>query len=458
MKNNNALIIAIILTAIAFLIRILGSPISIDTEAFLANPTKLINSWESISRISLCILKKFFIHLNLTTINIVSLIILLISYFILGKYILKKIKKDSINNYIIFIITLLTSLATIESYAFTLQILEISICYLLMILSFMLIDKIIYKNKYIYLIIVIPTIAFTLNAYQAFYLMYITLSCLFYIIHYKDNNKVSTIVKYVIILVLSCILSSIMLKTYFKIYNIIPSNSYLIEQINYKTSVKKGVIYLGATVIFSCIGKNVINISYLVCIIASLLYLHHQKDKLYKLSFLFLLISPFLISFVCGNYTFFRSQFSIPIITSFVFVLLNENKKLNKFITFHLFYQIICVIILFSCDNVRYYNDIKILDDTNKYYQTNCQNESVVFVNNTNYKLIKAEMIGHSFFNWDYKSDYLSNNRIKDFSISVNKKYHYPTLGEISYVKNNIDKYQDKYQIDNNILIVNVSK
>ena len=100
-----------------------------------------------------------------------------------------------------------------------------------------------------------------------------------------------------------------LIRGYFKVYPTTLKSGYLTEQINYKTSVKKGVIYLGATVIYTCFGKNVINISYLATIVLSLWYLKKKKNLLYRLSFLFLLISPFFISLLLGNYLLCRANF-----------------------------------------------------------------------------------------------------------------------------------------------------
>ena len=358
-KNKELILVisAIILTIISFLIRIIVSPISIDTESFLVDSKGIIQSWESVNRVSLCFLKRIFLSLNLVTINILAVIILIVSYFILAKYVLTKLKKANFTNYVLFILIILTSLATIESYAFTLQILEISICYFLMIVSFLLIDKIIYYKKYLYLIVVVPFIAFTLNAYQSFYLMEITLSCLLYILNYKEDKRVVTIFKYIIILIMAIVVSNFLLKGYLNFYHINPNsvdNGYLLEQINYRTSIKKGIFYLGATVIYTCFGKNVVNISYLITVIIGIWYLRHKQEFLYRLSFLFLLISPFLMSIFLGNYTFMRSQFSAPIITAFVFLKFIDIKKIRKLVFFQLFYQIMLVMLLFSYDNVRY--------------------------------------------------------------------------------------------------------
>lgn len=451
-------IVAIILTFIAYLLRIIVHPISIDTEALLANPENLIQSWESIQRVSLCFLKRIFLSLNLFEINVLSLIILVIAYFLLANYVLTKLKKRDFSHYVLFILMMLTSLETIEAYAFTLQILEISICYFLVIISFLGIEKIIYQKKYLYLIMVIPCLGFAFGAYQSFYLLAITLSCLFYLLNFGEDRRIFTIFQYIGIFVMAILFSMFLIRRYFKIYPTTLKSGYLTEQINYKTSVKKGIIYLGATVIYTCFGKNVINISYLATIILSLWYLGKKKNLLYRLSFLFLLISPFLISLLFGNYTFMRSQFSAPVITSFVFLLLTNHKWVQKFVSIQLFYQIACVMLLFYSDNMRYFEDIRRLDEMNHFYQANCKDETVVFIHSPHTKGLKNEMLGYSFFEWDQKSDYLSNRRIKDFAISIKKDYPFPTLEEIVYVKENMDKYQKRYQIDENILIVNVSK
>ena len=352
----------------------------------------------------------------------------------------------------------MTSIFTIETYAFTLQIFEISICYLMMILSFILIDKIIYENKWYLAILVIPILGFTFNAYQSFYILFITLSCIFFIININSDNSVKSILKYILIFILAFIFSFLFLKIFTNVNGINNDNGYILEQINYKNDLKKGILYLGATLIYSTFGRHVINISFFAAGLLLLLFFRKNKDKMYIIASSILLISPFLLSLVFENYTFFRSQLSIPLIISFVFVLLNNNLKINKFIIFNIIYQILCVGLLFYYDNIRFDNDKKILNNTINYYSSNCKDESIVFIGNTKYKILNGEMLGNSFYNWDYDSDSLSNNRIKDFSKSLNIDYKYPTKNEIIYVISNIEKYNEAYQIDNNILIVNVSK
>ena len=200
-------IMAIILTFIAYLLRIIVHPISIDTEALLANPESLIQSWESIQRISLCFLKRIFLSLNLFEINVLSLISLVMAYFMLANYVLTKLKKRDFSHYVLFILMMLTSLETIEAYAFTLQILEISICYFLVIISFWGIEKIIYQKKYLYLTIVIPCLGFVFGAYQSFYLHAITLSCLFYLLNFGEDRRIFTIFKYIGIFVMAILFS-----------------------------------------------------------------------------------------------------------------------------------------------------------------------------------------------------------------------------------------------------------
>lgn len=94
--KENLIYVGIVISVIlVYLIRIIKSPISIDTEAYIASPSTIINSWDSISRISLGILKNLFnnININLALTNIISFIILLISQFILCNHILKKLNK-----------------------------------------------------------------------------------------------------------------------------------------------------------------------------------------------------------------------------------------------------------------------------------------------------------------------------------------------------------------------------
>ena len=98
-----------------------------------------------------------------------------------------------------------------------------------------------------------------------------------------------------------------------------------------------------------------------------------------------------------------QSQFSAPVITSFVFFLLNNHKWVWNFVSIQLFYQVACVMLLFYSDNMRYFEDIRRLDEMNHFYQTNCKDATVVFIHPPHTKRLKNEMLGYSFFKWDQK-------------------------------------------------------
>ncbi len=465
-RFNYVGVLLIILIICCYFVRIIKSPISIDTEAFIANPKGIIHSWDSISRVSLGVIKGIFnnYHINLFVTNFVSFIILYISVSILCVDILKRLKKYNFYNYCIFVIGILSSVFMAECYGFTLQILEISICYLFMIISFILLDKVISHNIYWYLMVVIPVIGICFGAYQSFILLYITLSCIYYLIGYDDKmvlkRRILELLKYIVILILGLLFSFLFNQWILALKGVSANNGYLMEQINYLYDFKKGIIYLGATVLYSTCGRYFINLAYpvLICFLVKKLVKHYRehRDLLYVIAFFGLMISPFLLSVVLGNFTFFRSQFSLPIVISFLFVYFDFGKIQKKVIAAHLFYQILCIFILFYCDNVRYNKDYQLLEDVVSNYHDN--SKSIVFIGNTNYLLLRGEMLGNSIFNWDYDSDALSNNRIYDFSIATDLKYKRPTQEEIDYVKANQNSYHNFYQVDRDIIVINVGK
>lgn len=68
-KENLIYVVIVISVILVYLIRIIKSTISIDTEAYIASPSTIINSWDSISRISLGILKNLFNNINYYYLN-----------------------------------------------------------------------------------------------------------------------------------------------------------------------------------------------------------------------------------------------------------------------------------------------------------------------------------------------------------------------------------------------------
>ena len=85
------------------------------------------------------------------------------------------------------ILIIITSPLIAEQFTFTMQIFEISLGYLLLILNFKLINEYIYNNKKWQLPIIVLILAFVFGIYQAFCLLYITLSVIYFIVNI--NNK-----------------------------------------------------------------------------------------------------------------------------------------------------------------------------------------------------------------------------------------------------------------------------
>ena len=187
MKKNSFILIIIFISFITFFYRLFFPIISIDTEVFINNSHELITTWYAINRFSLGIIKYIIsgINFNIIFTNIISLSILIISLLIFSKDIVKK--KDDYLNRLLLILIIITSPLIAEQFTFTMQIFEISLGYLLLILNFKLINEYIYNNKKWQLPIIVLILAFVFGIYQAFCLLYITLSVIYFIVNI--NNK-----------------------------------------------------------------------------------------------------------------------------------------------------------------------------------------------------------------------------------------------------------------------------
>ena len=467
MKKNSFILIIIFISFITFFYRLFFPIISIDTEVFINNSHELITTWYAINRFSLGIIKYIIsgINFNIIFTNIISLSILIISLLIFSKDIVKK--KDDYLNRLLLILIIITSPLIAEQFTFTMQIFEISLGYLLLILNFKLINEYIYNNKKWQLPIIVLILAFVFGIYQAFCLLYITLSVIYFIVNI--NNKKNTlkeiifiVLKYIVLFIIGILLCQLF-ATIMKSTLNISNSSYLLNQVGWSTYGLKGILYIGYYFLTVLFGTRIYyNLGYLIVIILTLIFIKkhwNKKNIILNISLLFLLITPFIMSIALGNETIARSQFALPFVISFVFIFYKPKNKYYYIIPLALIvFQITITFILFKNDYIRYNLDLNLMNEI-KTEISDHEDLPVVFIGEYNNNIkIKGDVLGSSFFNWDKETENGANIRIHGFFNANNNNYILPSRENIKTVNNNISKYNEKINIDNNIIVVNLYK
>lgn len=464
LKKILSIVGTLIFVTLIYFVRIKNPTVSIDTENFINNQADIIYSWYSIGRFSLGLYINFFklSSLNMYFNNIVSLLL----YFIAVIILVNDLNKDKYNykKIIVMILMILTSPLLAEQYAFTLQNIEVAFSYLLLVIVMKCLSKVIYNKKYIYLL-GSPLLILVFGTYQSFYMMYITLAIIYYLNNYdgklKFNKHLKIILSYVLILIIYGILTMV---TGNIINNIlgVEKTGYLTSQMNwFNGNFIKGILYCGYYVVSVLIGLGIDNnLGYLALIIIILISLKKEwkrAKKLYNLSLIMLLFSPFLISVLFGTVTFSRAQFSIPIIMAYLYGRNLDKKYIMIISMVIILVQSVGTLYLFTIDLERYNNDIELVEYVEKI--DNKDDLPIVFIGKVNYeRKLAGEVLGKSFYNWDYKSDRLSNDRIYNFMKVSGFEFYSPTTEQIKEVVSEQDKYLELVNYTDKYIVINLEK
>lgn len=436
-ENIVPIAIIILLGLLVYGMKLFTYSFSIDTEALLSNQEEILKSWISIGRYGLVLFKKIFdiAHFSLRLANVVGFILLIFS-IMLCIYNINMItgKNNKIANIILGGI-IITSPIIIEQFNFTLQCVEVSLALLLLNLSFTIINRcIINKNKYYWLIFAIIFMVISFGCYQAFIPLMITFSTFYIMLFFKekDERKISIIIKYIVVFVVSIILYKIIDKIFMNIYNI-HQTLYLSSQILWGTDRKLNII----KTILKSIGKLLLaktrehyNLGLLFCIIGFIPFAFKDfklKNWIFYISVLTFFISPFLLIIITGGEPTARTMFSITFATALgaYFIYNYTNKNILKSIIMLIFssviiYQMI-ISIKFLCTDYNVFgiekqlaNDLEIeLKIINK------DNKPIAFVGpfsaDGDSIFLKGEVMGWTFFEWDQGSPMDSNIRISGF-------------------------------------------
>lgn len=473
-KYAIAILTLLLILIITYSTKINNYSISIDNEIFINNPQEMIKGWFSIGRYSLGFYKYIFhnYNLNITQTNILSLLILLIALLIFSYDLAKRLNKERIMwNMLLVVGFTLTAPVLTEQFIFTMQILEISISYLLFVIAFLWINQVIYNKKYRLIPCIIPLLLLIFGTYQAFYLLFITFSAIYYIIYNKNKKyllkqQIIIIIKYIAFLIIGMIGTQIinyLVCSHFQIEN----TNYLKNQIYWLSKpMKFCLIRIGKYAVNIIMGKPpFFNLSFLIGIILWLKYIRNewklQKSVLALITNLFILIAPCIFAIAFGNETINRVQLSLPVVVAFIYVLsLETNKKI--FYTIPLIFillQSITCHFLYQSDLARYKRDLQLAHQIERIMEKNTGKFStIVYIGiSKNDSKLQGETIGKSFFNWDRETEQGANNRIFWFMKTVGINYQAPTIEQIKEVKEKEASFSQQITFYKDILVYNLS-
>ena len=498
-KSKISILIIVIFTLFAFGQRLISTGFSIDTELYINQLGTGVNDtwWTQLGRWGLVLLNKItqMGTLPIFTQNFLTVFIM-IMYSIVFNYLFYTLINDKYKNtflryQFIFPIIFITNPIFAEQYNFILQNISVALSILMIPISILLIHKAMVeetkiKKVLIYIgAILISSICFAV--YQSIILLYIATVVVCYLLKVisENDNNWKYLFKQIGIFVVAAGIYLIVSKVLGQ------GNSYL------QSAWGESGIKQCLKNIFYCV-KNVLycdtifyNIGYVISIFIAIgLVIYLAVKKKLKIGMIIALIgllaAPFYINVITGVDQLKRTQFNysfvIGIIMTLLIMFLSEKEKLKYvtrlaliFVVGLAYMQAFTTSSLFYTANETYKSDESFAHNlAENIYKKDWYNESeeytIIFVGehlpNLKNAYLKSEIIGRSFFEFDYQYIYGVNQRATAFLEILGYKFNEASEEEFENAKkyveeNNIPIYpkEDSIQlIDNNNIIVRLSE
>lgn len=496
-KSKLSIWISIAFLFASYGLMLISSSFSIDSECYINDPIYEFNWWKNLGRWGLTFINKLFNLKNLVLyfndyLTVIMLILFIIAFgYLIYLYMPKEYEKAYLKTQFILPIIFLSSPIFAEQFSFSMQNVAVSLGMLLIAVLFIAyyyaknLDK---KYKYfIYLVgMIITSIVF--GIYQSLIALYVAVVIILYFL--KCLNEKDNCFKFLITELIRFLLSFII---YFVICKLTSNgNNYL------QTGYSAGIIVVLKNIyniIVSMIKNETIfyNISYSIALIILLfLFIKISKDKKMNLgivlSFIGLVLMPYFIMIITGVDQYKRTQFNYPLFIGFIIlfgtlVLLTNNKKIVKSIGY------VCLVFALGIAYKQTLITATLFQTHEQIYNEDIRNvqkiESIIenkdwYDENTYYKLIlvgklepkskteylKGEIIGQSFFEFEYDKHYGVNSRGVIFMNNLGNNYQLSDKKEFEFAKEYVQKNQlaifpnkDSAQlIDNDTIIIRLSE
>ena len=461
--NKLTIILTWFFILFAYGIKLFFYSISIDTEAIINNYDNLLNSWLSIGRFGLIITKKI-LHLvpfNPYAANFLMLCsMFLFSIFLSFLFDYLTFQKSA-KSKLTFILPCLFITAPwfAEQFNFTLQGFEVAFSiFLTLITSFLITKWIIDSKNIIHLILGIILMVWTFASYQAIVFLYISVSlaCYFFLYFINSREKLNLNTTFFRVAPIKYLLTFVCGYAIYYVFNKLiaiklGADKYLDYMISWGKGNNLGCIREILDYILH--SKSYLIVSLVILFYSAINLFSKNKNKiLFLLSSIALVLSPFFLAFYLGHALPPRSQFSLQFVYAFcIYILawLLKDKKIIKYFALALiialsFTRAYRVSNLMYTDYMKYQSEVTLankiseridmlnLDDKFKY--------PVVFVGKlhplSTPNESREDVIGFSFFEWDYNTPHGSNYRILGFMKTIGYEFRAPTVDEIEKGKN----------------------
>lgn len=252
------------------------------------------------------------------------------------------------------------------------------------------------------------------------------------------------------IFVFSYILNVLASKLILWYFNI-ESTSYLKEQIGWlNLPISQNIQNITRYIRSVITGEGIFyNYFYLLSIIIVVTYILKQiinkTAEFWKTFYLVMaLLSPFFLSILIGNVEPIRAQFVLSYAMAFICSYIIINKKIDFLkllvVIIFLFNQIYITTSLFYSDYIRYQEDTQLANDiAYRVEPLMSENTKVVFIGayipKSNSIIIKGDVMGKSFFEWDANEIIGSNSRAINFMNTLGFHSDIPTPEEYEIAK-----------------------
>lgn len=472
-KSKVSIIIILLFALFAFGQRLISGGFSIDTELYINQLGMGINDvwWTQLGRWGLVFLNKFIQlgTLPIYTNNFLTFIII-IMYSITYNYLFytlinNKYKKSFVKFQFIFPIIFITNPIFAEQYNFILQNVAVALTILMIPVAIILIHKAMEeKNKIKKTIFYLTSIAISIigfGVYQSIILLYIATVVVCYllkVISDNDNNW-KYLFKQIGIFI-------IVIGIYFVISKILGEGNTYLQSAWGKDDINQCLIN-----IWECI-RNVLycdtifyNIGYVVSILIAIgMIIYLAVKKRLKIGIIIatvaLLAAPFYIMIITGVDQLKRVQFNysfvIGIMLTILIMFLAQKERLKYAMIIGLllvleiaYMQSFNTASLFYTASITYENDKDFANNLveniyrKDWYDTN-KEYTIIFVGehmpNLKNAYLKSEIIGRSFFEFDYQYIYGVNQRATAFLEILGYKFKEATSEEFDKAKEYVEE------------------
>lgn len=451
------IILSAFFVLLAYGIKLFHYSISIDTEAIINDYDGQMYAWLSIGRFGL-VLTKFVFGLRPFNVYvaafmmIVTLWIVCIAMAYMFKYLNFDGKKKSASCWMMSWI-FITMPMFAEQFNFALQGFEVAFAVLLIIAAaFVITLWVMQPKRKSYLFLGLSCMVWGFASYQAVTFLYISLVLAAYVMIYtaKASDKIElndNFFKIAIFKYLGTFAAG------YLCYVIL--NKIIIICLN-ATPYLDNMVYWGKVPVKQCIGAILGYIweckwyflfvaLLLVCAIRVLRKVSIDR-VLFVLALTALICSPFFLSFYLGHELLVRSQFSIQFVMAFAvyYLGIQLSKKIWRNILlliscFFVFRQAIMISGYLYTDYVKYQKEVLVAEQINSRINEleieNLEDIPVVYIGHLHLvdeiEQKSWEVIGYSFFEWDYEANYGNNYRIWGFMKTLGFENVNPTSKQI---------------------------